>query len=261
MSDYCNPCSNAFRVAEISTSKRLEHSRRQQVARSNSYSSNRNIEHSPPSADSRASNADQIDNSSPSDLLTDSQDGPGFQSQPNLPDLNVTSLLQTYKEVKENNTHDKIFQDMYGLLIQMASKQKEVDCMKETIESNTKRLEMLENKVGGADVISDRLGLAVRYMPLPGHGVSELDAIRNAFREIKAPNVNVNQDIIKAIRKRPANKEDSLGTVMVEVRNEEVRTAIMRNKDVLNDHINPSLKNLVIKNTKSQDRMFAENCT
>ena len=59
----------------------------------------------------------------------------------------------------------------------------------------------------------------------------------------------------------PNNHANQLGTVLVEVINEEKRALIMKNKQLLSTHNNPTLRSLDIKNAKSKERMFAENCT
>ena len=255
--EYCSPCSNAFRTAEITAAKRLEHSLRQRSARERSHSSNRNVSLSPsppPTTEKQPSPTHSVESHQESV-------SPGI-TEDELPVLEMDSLLQTYSEVKEDKSQPKILTEMFGLMIRMASRQKETDTMKEQIKSNSQRLDILENKLGGPDEITEKLGLAVRNMPLPEHGKTELDNIRTAFHEIHAPGVDVNRDVIKAVRRvNPNNSSNQLGTVMVEVRCEKVRSAIMKNKQILATHSNPNIKGLKIQNAKSQDRMFAENCT
>ena len=69
---------------------------------------------------------------------------------------------------------------------------------------------------------------------------------------------------MKAVRKgyKPESRQGAndgrLGTVLVEVSNTDVKGNIMKNKKVLNNHVNEVMKNLRIKNMKSQDQLNYE---
>ena len=69
------------------------------------------------------------------------------------------------------------------------------------------------------------MGLVVRKLPLPKTGTSELENVQEALNEVKAPGVIVARDLLKAYR--VGVKDDYLGTVKVEMRNDECRAAIM----------------------------------
>ena len=75
------------------------------------------------------------------------------------------------------------------------------------------------------------MSIAIRNLPLPLPGGDDLTCVRNALHEIRAPGVEVRRDVIKAIRKTSGNNpSNTLGTVLVEFRDEESRAAIMKNK-------------------------------
>ena len=104
----------------------------------------------------------------------------------------------------------------------------------------------------------------MRQLPLPTHGYTDLDTVKQLFSEIRAPGININRDVIKAVRKLPANPSHSLpqpvlGTVLVEMRDEESKASIMRNKHVLHSHHDSIIQKVVIKNMKSKEQMFMEN--
>ena len=146
-----------------------------------------------------------------------------------LPDIDVNKMLSSYNEVKESNTQPKILTDMFGILIHMASKQKETEGLKEDIKSNSVRLDIIESKIGGPDEVSERLSIAIRNLPLPLPGGNDLTCVRNALHEVRAPGVDVQRDVVKAVRKFPGNNPgNSLGTVLVELRNEESRASLMK---------------------------------
>ena len=147
--------------------------------------------------------------------------------------------------------------DMYGMLLNVLSKQSETEALKQEVKDHSYRIKELEAKVGDPDEISERLGLALRNLPFPNPGQSELDNVRAALDEVKAPGVDVYRDITKAVR--VGVKEEYLGTVKVEMVNDASRASIMKNKKVLAYHLNPTMKNLIIKNLKSEDQMRMDN--
>ena len=88
--------------------------------------------------------------------------------------------------------------------------------------------------------------------------------VRQVLAEIRAPGIDVTRDIIKAVRKLPAKPAHNpthpvLGTVLVEMRDEDSRASIMKSKHVLQYHADTAIKNLIIKNMKSREHMLLEN--
>ena len=81
---------------------------------------------------------------------------------------------------------------------------------------------------------------AIRFLPLPPSGFSDLDIARQILAEIRAPGIDVNRDVVKAIRKTPFKTPNTnqpiLGTVLLEMKNEESRALIMKNKHTLQYH-------------------------
>ena len=61
-------------------------------------------------------------------------------------------------------------------------------------------IDSIEAKVGGPDEPAIPLSIAVRFLPLPSPGQTDLQLIKSAFREIPAPGVDVDRDCIKAVR-------------------------------------------------------------
>ena len=151
-----------------------------------------------------------------------------FTNQP-LPDIDLNSMMSSYNKVKESNSQPKILTDMYGILIHIASKQRETEGLKDDIRSHTERLDRLETKIGGTEEVSERLSIAIRNLPLPLPGGDDLTCVRNALHELRAPGVDVYHDIVKAVRKLSGNNPSNLlGTVLVELRNEESKKVELR---------------------------------
>ena len=151
----------------------------------------------------------------------------------------------------------KILTDMFGMLVQVVSKQNESDIIKEEVRDNSNRIKELEAKVGGPDSISEKLGLAIRNLPFPAEGGSELDNVREALNEIKAPGVNTGRDVVKAVRF--GSSDTYLGTVKVEMIDDSTRASIMKSKKNLAFHYNPVMRDLVVKNLKSENQMCLKN--
>ena len=71
------------------------------------------------------------------------------------------------------------------------------------------------------------------------------------LKEIKAQGVDTTIDVVKAVRKEAKNHNPNLGpnlgTVLVELRNEEVRAKIMKTKKDLSGHPSMILRSLMIR--------------
>ena len=184
-----------------------------------------------------------------------------------LPKVNLAQLVASHNSMENGTTADtsKVLKDILGVVINMYAKGDELEKVKKVAEENSFRISQLEAKVGNADEIALPHGLAVRHLPLPGDGVSELDNVRMAFREINAPGIEVQRDVIKAVRvgyraeSGPGVNNPNLGTVKVEMRNEECRAMVMKSKYQLKQHPQLVMKNLVIQNLKSREEMKTEN--
>ena len=180
------------------------------------------------------------------------------------PAIDINSLHNSYNQIKASNNQPPILLDMFALMLNLQSKQTENDEMRSELQHNTVRLDAVEAKIGGINDVSERLGLAVRRLPLPPTGRTDLEMFRQVIAELRLQGVDVNRDITKAVRKLPARpgtnpSEPILGTVLVEMRNEDTRAKIMKNKNTLQQHHNEIIRNIIIKNMKSREQMFMEN--
>ena len=142
--------------------------------------------------------------------------------------MDLSTLSKSYHEMRSTGSESKVLTDMYGMLLSIVANQDYVYSLKDEIKNHEARLSALESKVGGQEEISERLGLAIRNLPLPPEGMSELSNVGDISNYIQAPGVNTECDVIKAIRF--GNVGTNLGTVKVELRDENCRSAIMKNK-------------------------------
>ena len=94
-------------------------------------------------------------------------------------------------------------------------------------------------------------------------GVSDLQNAQHYLKEIKIEGVNVDNDAVKAIREEASKHNPklgpNLGTVLVELKNEEIRAKIMKNKKNLEHHPSPVLKGLIINNALTPFKIKSQN--
>ena len=250
----CPSCDSCF----SGISRRMQSQERQSVARDQHLAQRRGDGYS--GAPSGGDDSDE-DNQQ----ATGSSGGGGTR---NLPRVDLAQLVASHSTMERNGTiadTSKVLKDILGVVINMYAKGEDIETVKKATEENSFRISQLEAKVGSAEEVALPLGLAVRHLPLPGEGVTELDNVRMAFREINAAGIEVQRDIVKAVRvgyraeSDPGVINSNLGTVKVEMRNEECRALVMTNKYQLKQHPQLVMKNLVIQNLKSREEMKAEN--
>ena len=213
----CPPCTHAFKSAEAQqlrrTDQRADSLDRRNVARSSQFTGNRVIP--PPSSN------------------------PGRAA----PAIDVDKLYDTYDNMTPENATMK---DMFGMLLNLSIKGHETEEMKTQLSENTHRLSRLEAKIGNPDDFATPLSLAVRNLPFPAPGVTDLQLIIAAFREIPHTDVDLERDIV-CVDRRGATDEN-LGTVFVEMSSDQTRASIMKNKKHLESHLNPGIRKIIIKN-------------
>ena len=86
------------------------------------------------------------------------------------------------------------------------SKQHENEGLKAKVDANTDRIEQLEAKVGDPQDVAYPRTIAIRKLPLPPLGVSDLQNAQHYLKEIKIEGVNVDNDAVKAIRKEASKQ-------------------------------------------------------
>ena len=129
-------------------------------------------------------------------------------------------------------TQPRILIDMFGMLLSIVTKQKEIENVVEQVKNNTARIEDLEAKIGNPSDVNDQIGICIKNLPFPSPGESELTNVQKALSHIKAPNVDVTKHVRKVVR--VGSREGYVGVVKVELNNEKTRASIMKNKKVLN---------------------------
>ena len=189
-------------------------------------------------------------------------------SQPSLPKVDLKNLISSYENIEstdDSQTNSKVLKDILAVMINVYAKQEDIDAVKKTGEENSFRISQLQAKIGGPDDIALPLGLAIRNLPLPQRGLTELQTVMSVITQVNAPGVDAARDIVKAIRvgykaeTGPGAGNGSLGTVKVEVRTEDARAKIMKTKFNLKNHPDNILKKVVIQNLKSREEMKTEN--
>ena len=125
--------------------------------------------------------------------------------------------------------------DIYGMMLHMFSQSSENEQSRATVTQCVNRLDALEAKVGNPDEVAIPLSIAVRNMPLPSPGTTDIQLVQSAFREIRAQGVDVERDIIR-VNRLGDTSNGRLGTILVEMRNQDVKAQIMKTKRCLENH-------------------------
>ena len=223
ISDLCPPCTHAFKSAQTQFQRRAENITRQNSARADVHASHRDVPAVP---------------------------APDLNPSRAPPAINMEQLFTTYDSIGGDNTAMK---DMFGMLLNLSLKSGETEEMKTHLQANTQRICRLEARLGNPDDLAVPLSLAVRNLPLPAPGVTDLQLIIAAFKEINAANVDLERDITTVVRHGAT--ADNLGTVFVEMSSDQARASIMKTKKVLESHHNPGIRKLIIKNMKQRSEL------
>ena len=174
-----------------------------------------------------------------------------------VPLVNVNSLRESYSDFMASGTESKILTDMYAMMLQIVSRQEEVDVLKEEVQVNTGRIEELERKVGNSSEIAERFGIIIRNLQLPDEGKSELQHVRESLHQIGASGLDVVRDVVKA--NRVGNTDTYVGVVKVEIISEAARKIIMINKKNLAHNRSEMIRNLIIQNMRPHSQFYSEN--
>ena len=89
------------------------------------------------------------------------------------------------------------------MMVHMFSKQSEIEGIKTQVVSKTCRIDQLEAKIGDPKDVSYSRSIAMRKLPLPPHGVSELQNAQHYLKEVKAEGVDISKDAIGIGRMQP----------------------------------------------------------
>ena len=171
------------------------------------------------------------------------------------PTIDFNRMYEVYDNMPDDK--DSPMKEIFGMMLHLSANNMKVDDLERKVASYAKRIERLEACIASQEEVAVPLGLVVRNMPLPPPGVTELQQVKNAFMEINAPNIDVENDVVHAVRLGATG--DKLGSVMVEMSNSQSRASIMKNKKRLVNHHSSSVRKLVIKNMKSWNEMKIEN--
>ena len=216
-SDLCSPCNYAFNSALNSTSQ-------------TPTNQNRNLSSTPA--------VDQDIRSSTSD-----------SREP--PKIDIDQMYDSYDNMEDSST-----KHMFGMLLNILATNTARENLNEKIDSIAQRLDLLESRLGYKEDFAVPSSLVIRNLPLPEPDSSDHEIVKAALSQVQAPNVNMETDVLRVVRKGAVS--GNLGTVMVELASAEIKGNIMRSKKVLMTNPNPMLKNLKIKNMKSRTELKME---
>ena len=176
--------------------------------------------------------------------------------------LDFSKFDQMAQQLNSGDAIDQteLLKGVFSMVYNVAKSVGVIDQVQSDIRSNTNRIEAIENRLGSHDEVPLHLGLVILNLPLPPTGVSELEYTRAIIKEVNAPGVNYQTDVVKAVRlgyKAESSEgagDGKLGKVEVEISNTEAKASIMKTKRVLDKHQNEILRKLRIFNKKTQEQ-------
>ena len=173
------------------SSRRLEQQQsRQNEARSSSFDESRGLNNSDSNTQSTDRCSGEVINRNKSNIAVPKAD------------VDLIALNNSYQEMLSSGDQPKINTEMFGMMLNVLTRLTEGDSVKEKVTNNEARISELERKVGDQSVISERLGIVIRNLPLPAVGTSKLDNVRGALNYAVAPGVHTLTDVVKAMRVR-----------------------------------------------------------
>ena len=197
-SGLCQSCEAFVR----SSARKMEHQDRQQHASDASYDAHRNLQ-GDLAHDDRDDGPSQGPGHPPPPPANNMFNFPPLNAGQALPEVDISEIIKSCEQAKQGNPVDtgKVLSDICGMMVHMFSKQHENEGLKAKVVANTDRIEQLEAKVGDPNDVAYPRTIAIRKLPLPPLGVTELQNAQHYLKEIKIEGVNVSNNAVKAIRK------------------------------------------------------------
>ena len=106
------------------------------------------------------------------------------------------------QQLQSGDTIDQaeLLRGVFGMVYNVAKSVGALDQVKNDVKSNTSRIETIEARLDNQDEVPLHLGIVILNLPLPPHGISELEYVRAAIKEVNAPGVNHVSDVVKVVR-------------------------------------------------------------
>ena len=136
--------------------------------------------------------------------VSSTANSPSTAGAPPPPTIDIKSIQDTYNQLKHSSTESPATLNMYALMLNIHSKMPETEALRYEIKKVNNRLDALEAKIGDGSEVAERLGLALRFLPLSPTGHTDLDIVKQILAEVRAPGINVDRDVVKAVRKIPS---------------------------------------------------------
>ena len=153
-------------------------------------------------------------------------------SEKNIDTIDLSSMEHMMEKVNSGEAIDpnELLKSVFNMVYRVAKSINSFEDASTHIASNTKRIEALEAKL--LDEVSLQLGIVVINLDLPPPGVGNLAYAKALIKEINAPGVNCETDVIKAIRvgykaeTSPGSNDGRLGRFEIEVSSNDVKAKI-----------------------------------
>ena len=164
----CPPCNTWQR----DFNKRLVNSEGRQSAREETQNQNRNLNSSPSIQPTQLA-SDAATSRSASQTPCTASLGPGPTPTVAPPPIDVRSLQNSYNQLKNSSGSPVTLEtlhgqtlDMFALMLNIHAKMSETDAFRSEVKKASARIDALEAKIGGTNEVSEKLGLAIRLLPL-----------------------------------------------------------------------------------------------
>ena len=163
----CPGCEEFFQ----GVNRRVDHLDRRHQARDRSHDARRNL-------DGNHAVEEPATNQPPGNNLVNFPPATAA-SMSHLPSVDLNEIIKSCEAAKNGEQVDtgKVLGDMMGMIVHMFAKQSENDAIKEQVHSNTDRIACLEAKVGDSNEVAYARSVAIRKLPLPPLGVTELQNV------------------------------------------------------------------------------------
>ena len=170
--------------------------------------------------------------------------------------------------------HNQMMRALIGSMMNMMSQSSQIMDLKEETKALSETVKVLEDELGATKLklfhmdydlkelekkninFSPRNSIVIRNLTIPKDG-DEHSAVKRLLGQLDVEDFDPGEDILKVERKGQSNEK--LGSVMVKLSDQALKSRIMKKKKDLTDNVGIDDKKLKIMNYKNQEQILFEN--
>ena len=142
-------------------------------------------------------------------------------------DPNKLSVMMDKVNRGETVDQGEMMKGMFSMVFGVYQSVGNMEQVKTDLVEVKSDIQALKEKVGDTDEPAVPLSLAIQNLIAPPPGYTDRDMVIGVLREVKAPGLDPNVDVVKVKRKgfraeTSGNSRASLGTVLIQLRNQEI---------------------------------------